>query len=77
MDKQYPCPSCGWSHTRRSRQRDLIAWLAIAMLLIPYRCHGCRTRFFRFRNGWARAAVYASLVIVIIVVAVTFRPRGV
>jgi DNA-binding NtrC family response regulator len=45
--RQIPCPRCSSMNVRRSRRRWL-DWLPPLILVAPYRCRDCRTRFFRF-----------------------------
>lgn len=41
------CPNCGWQDVRPALRSGLLDSLMAAILLSPYRCRKCRTRFFR------------------------------
>ncbi len=41
------CPRCKSVNVRRSRRKGIIDWLLRALLVLPYRCEHCSTRFYR------------------------------
>ena len=43
------CWSCGAEKVRRSQSTGMLDTLAAMMLLGPFRCSGCRTRFYATR----------------------------
>ncbi len=73
MPRKPVCPRCGRADTRRSMHRGLIDAVAAVILLAPFRCRRCLTRFFRFRNSWAKFALLAGLCVVGVVVATGYR----
>jgi predicted Zn-ribbon and HTH transcriptional regulator len=40
------CPHCGGDRVHRSRYRGL-EWLAIVLLVRPFRCHECSFRYWK------------------------------
>ena len=58
------CPRCGWADTRKSMRIGVIDAFVSLFLLIPFRCRKCQTRFFRFRNRWAKFVLLAAMVVV-------------
>jgi hypothetical protein len=45
------CWSCGATKVRRSASRSWLDALATVFFLAPYRCAGCRVRFYGFRTS--------------------------
>jgi len=45
-DRDPACPKCGWHNVRASRKRGLGDRLMGLAFLKPYRCKGCRVRFY-------------------------------
>jgi hypothetical protein len=45
-DRDPACPKCGWHNVRASRKRGLGDRLMGLAFLKPYRCKGCRIRFY-------------------------------
>lgn len=44
------CWKCGAPKVRRSTPRGAVDSLALVFLLVPYRCRGCRIRFYGIRT---------------------------
>jgi hypothetical protein len=44
------CWKCGAPKVRRSAHRGAVDTLALVFLLVPYRCRGCRIRFYGVRT---------------------------
>jgi hypothetical protein len=44
------CWKCGAPKVRRSARRGVVDTLALVFLLVPYRCRGCRIRFYGIRT---------------------------
>jgi hypothetical protein len=57
------CYACGAMKVRPARAEGFWDTLATAFLIRPYRCGGCRERFYGFRNSyddWKKAQVVQS-----------------
>ena len=46
--EKYRCPSCGGTDTRRSYRDGLLDTLMQIFRKRPYRCRGCRRRFYEY-----------------------------
>lgn len=49
------CPKCGSVNVHRSRRRHFPEHLLALVLLRPYRCFDCKTRYFGWRFGKSMA----------------------
>ena len=66
---KHTCPTCGWSDTRRSLGGGAVDNALALLFLQPYRCRKCLTRFFRFGTRWASFVVPATLLVVVLLLA--------
>ncbi|MBI1786813.1 MAG: hypothetical protein HYR60_04570 [Acidobacteria bacterium] len=46
-----PCPHCGEHKARASMRRGFLDLLLRLISIHPYRCRGCRRRFYRFGSA--------------------------
>ena len=66
---KHTCPNCGWSDTRRSLCGGAVDNALALLCLQPYRCRKCLIRFFRFGTRWASFIVPATLIVVVLLLA--------
>src|ERR1700730_11851428 len=72
---KHTCLNCGWNDTRRSQCGGAVDNALALLFLQPYRCRKCLTRFFRFGTRWASFVVPATLIVVVLLLAMTVCMR--
>jgi hypothetical protein len=45
------CPNCKENKAHRSHRQGIRDWIMAWFAVKPYRCHGCKHRFYAYRDG--------------------------